>query len=225
MRAAGREDRRAVHVHVASRPRDDRSRSSSPPRRSPRRADPPQPIRGAAARVRRRSATDDVGSLRRSVEPATVVGPFRAVAGAAPRWAHARSPPTVADRPAPRRSSSTRTTGSGKAWPDCWRSVAASIVVGSGRRAGTRPSILAPTPDPDVVIVDPRLPDVEGGLRLHRPAPGDRAPDIRVLVMTGRTTLERAACDGGADAFIAQDIPPERADRGVIAAAAAAPPR
>lgn len=54
---------------------------------------------------------------------------------------------------------------------------------------------------PDVVIVDPRLPEVDGGIafigRLR-----DAAPGVRILAMSWSDALERAALSGGADAFV-----------------------
>ena len=60
---------------------------------------------------------------------------------------------------------------------------------------------LAAASRPDVVIVDPRLPEVDGGIafigRLR-----DAAPDVRILAMSWSDTLEHAALSGGADGFV-----------------------
>ena len=60
---------------------------------------------------------------------------------------------------------------------------------------------LAAAAHPDVVIVDPRLPEVDGGIafigRLR-----DAAPDVRILAMSWSDTLRHAALSGGADGFV-----------------------
>jgi DNA-binding NarL/FixJ family response regulator len=52
---------------------------------------------------------------------------------------------------------------------------------------------------PDVVVVDPRLPEVDGGLALIRRLRAV-APDVRVLVMSGSDTPQLVdlanSCDG-----------------------------
>lgn len=73
-------------------------------------------------------------------------------------------------------------------------------VVGSAGLPG--PALeLAVSVRPDVVIVDPRLPEVDGGIafiaRLRAMAPG-----VRILAMSWSDALEHAALGGGADGFI-----------------------
>lgn len=70
---------------------------------------------------------------------------------------------------------------------------------------------------PDVVIVDPRLPDVADGMvfisRLRT-----RQPDIRILAMGWSDTLESDALRSGADGFIRKTFRPTELVAAVIGA-------
>jgi two-component system NarL family response regulator/two-component system response regulator DevR len=77
--------------------------------------------------------------------------------------------------------------------------------------------------DPDVVVVDPRLPDVDGGLALigliRLTLPG-----VCVLVMSWSDGLENQALACGADGFIAKSAAPvEIVERITILAGGRAP--
>lgn len=90
------------------------------------------------------------------------------------------------------------------------------LVVGSSGLA--EPALdLAAEFRPDVVVVDPRLPEVEGGLgfiaRLRA-----RCPEIRIVAMSWSDTLERAALDGGADAFLRKTFRPTELVAAIMAA-------
>jgi DNA-binding NarL/FixJ family response regulator len=73
-------------------------------------------------------------------------------------------------------------------------------VVGSAGQPGTALELVA-SAHPDVVIVDPRLPEVDGGIafiaRLRSVAPG-----VRIVAMSWSDALEHAAISGGADGFV-----------------------
>lgn len=77
---------------------------------------------------------------------------------------------------------------------------------------------LAVSTHPDVVIVDPRLPEVDGGLafiaRLR-----STAPEVRILAMSWSDTLEHAALDGGADGFVRKTFRPAELVAAIVAAA------
>jgi DNA-binding response OmpR family regulator len=70
---------------------------------------------------------------------------------------------------------------------------------------------------PDVVVVDPRLPDVADGMvfisRLRT-----RQPDIRILAMSWSDTLEADVRRSGADGFIRKTFRPAELVASVVAA-------
>jgi DNA-binding NarL/FixJ family response regulator len=77
---------------------------------------------------------------------------------------------------------------------------------------------------PDVVVLDPRLPEVEVGLALigamHRVR-----PEVRILVMGWSGDHEQLAMDAGADGFICKSADPVTVVEAVLAVAlGAAPP-
>jgi DNA-binding NarL/FixJ family response regulator len=80
------------------------------------------------------------------------------------------------------------------------------VVVGSSGEAG-RAFDLANAVRPDVCIIDPRLPEVDGGLgfiaRLR-----SSCPEVRILAMSWSDVLERAALDGGAHGFVRKTFRP-----------------
>ena len=90
-------------------------------------------------------------------------------------------------------------------------------VVGSTCEAAPALEIVRET-RPDVVVVDPRLPDIDGGLsfigRLR-----EIAPDVRVLVMSSADTADKADLAAAADGFIRKTFRPNDLVTAVIAAA------
>ena len=89
-------------------------------------------------------------------------------------------------------------------------------VVGSSGLPG--PALdLAAQHRPDVVIVDPRLPEMDGGLAFIA---GLRAscPDVRILAMSWSDALERPAIDGGAHAFLRKTFRPTELIAAIVAA-------
>ncbi len=54
---------------------------------------------------------------------------------------------------------------------------------------------------PDLVIVDPRLPDTDGGLAFIRDLRG-AMPDVVILAMSGSAAVEHLVMDCGADGFV-----------------------
>ena len=89
-------------------------------------------------------------------------------------------------------------------------------VVGSSGLPG--PALaLAAEHHPDVVIVDPRLPEMDGGLAFIA---GVRAscPEVRILAMSSSATLERPAIDGGAHAFLRKTFRPTELIAAIVAA-------
>ena len=71
---------------------------------------------------------------------------------------------------------------------------------------------------PDVVIVDPRLPEVDSGIdfmaRLRR-----LMPQVRILAMSWSDTLEPTAMRGGADGFVRKTFRPTELVAAIVAAA------
>lgn len=91
------------------------------------------------------------------------------------------------------------------------------LVVGSSGLAG--PAFdLATDHRPDVVMVDPRLPEVDGGLtfiaRLRA-----ALPEVRILAMSWSDALERPAIDGGAHGFVRKTFRPDDLTAAIVAAA------
>jgi DNA-binding NarL/FixJ family response regulator len=67
--------------------------------------------------------------------------------------------------------------------------------------------------EPDVVVLDPRLPDVDGGLALITVL-RRRRPDIRVLVLAWAVSHENHVLASGADALLPKSLAPqERVER------------
>jgi DNA-binding NarL/FixJ family response regulator len=80
------------------------------------------------------------------------------------------------------------------------------LVVGSAGGPGEALALVE-SAAPDIVIVDPRLPEVDAGLafitRLRAVAPG-----VRILAMSWSDALEHTALDGGADGFVRKTFRP-----------------
>ena len=177
-------------------------------------AEPPgsrQPRHARACRPKsRRSATDDVGGLRRSAEAGRVDGPFRADRGAAPRWGHAQPGP-VTDGPLRvlvvdaddrvRESLAGLLAIGGQA---CRRRERRAV--GPGPRPRARPPI--PTSSSSI----PACPRSTAGSRSSR---GLRAlvPAMRILAMSWSDTLECGRARERRRRVRPQDLPPDRADR------------
>jgi DNA-binding NarL/FixJ family response regulator len=89
-------------------------------------------------------------------------------------------------------------------------------VVGSSGLAGPAMD-LASECRPDVVVVDPRLPEVDGGLDFIAGLRA-RCPEVRVVAMSWSDALERAALDGGAHAFLRKTFRPAELIAAIVAA-------
>jgi DNA-binding NarL/FixJ family response regulator len=90
------------------------------------------------------------------------------------------------------------------------------VVVGSAGQAVDALE-LAESASPDVVIVDPRLPEVDGGLafitKLHA-----RTPSVRVLIMSWTEGLEHSALAERADGFVRKTFRPSELVAAILAA-------
>ena len=91
------------------------------------------------------------------------------------------------------------------------------LVVGSAGQAEAA-LVLATEQRPDVIVVDPRLPEVDGGLAFITSL---RAccPDVRVLAMSWSDALERPALDGGAHGFVRKTFRPADLIAAIVATA------
>ena len=94
------------------------------------------------------------------------------------------------------------------------------IVVASAGCAGTAFD-LAIDSRPDVVIVDPRLPEVDSGIaliaRLRAHLPG-----VRILAMSWSDSLEAAVIESGANGFLRKTFRPSELVAAVLAASQSA---
>ena len=76
---------------------------------------------------------------------------------------------------------------------------------------------------PDVVVVDPRLPEVDGGIafitRLRAELPG-----VRILAMSWSDSLESAVISSGADGFVRKTFRPSELTAAILAAGRAPDP-
>ena len=90
-------------------------------------------------------------------------------------------------------------------------------VVGTAGQAGPALDVVIAT-HPDIVVIDPRLPEMDGGLsfiaRLRA-----LAPDVRVLVMSGVDPAEGSDLQGVADGFVRKTFRPTDLVAAVCAAA------
>jgi DNA-binding NarL/FixJ family response regulator len=91
------------------------------------------------------------------------------------------------------------------------------VVVGSAGLAGDALD-LAESAAPDVVIVDPRLPEVDAGLAFITKLRA-RAPLVRVLVMSWTEGLEHSALAERADGFVRKTFRPSELVAAILAAA------
>jgi DNA-binding response OmpR family regulator len=70
---------------------------------------------------------------------------------------------------------------------------------------------------PDVVIVDPRLPEVEGGIALITSLRAS-LPSVRILAMSWSDSLESAVRESGADGFVRKTFRPSELTAAIVAA-------
>ncbi len=89
-------------------------------------------------------------------------------------------------------------------------------VVGNAGQPGPAFDIVLAT-DPDIVVIDPRLPEVDGGLSFIRRV-RLAAPQIRILVM-GTDSAEGTDLQRAADGFIRKTFRPSDLVAAVVAAA------
>ena len=71
--------------------------------------------------------------------------------------------------------------------------------------------------DPDVVIVDPRLPEVDSGIAFISRI-RTSLPDVRILAMSWSDTLEPNLLESGADGFVRKTFRPSELVAAVLAA-------
>ena len=90
------------------------------------------------------------------------------------------------------------------------------LVVGSSGQAQIALA-LAHEHHPDVVVVDPRLPEVDGGVSFIAELRAS-CPDVRVLAMSWSNALERPAIDGGAHGFVRKTFRPTELIAAIVAA-------
>ena len=91
-------------------------------------------------------------------------------------------------------------------------------VVGSTGRTGEALDLVTET-HPDIVVLDPRLPELDGGGLSFIGRLRAIAPDVRVLVMTGADPAEQADLVAAADGYVRKTFRPSDLVAAVIAAA------
>ena len=94
-------------------------------------------------------------------------------------------------------------------------------VVGTAGDPGAALDLISAT-DPDIVMVDPRLPDVDRGLGLIGRL-RDSAPDVRILVMSWSDSLEDGLATCGADGFVRKTFRPSELLAAIKAAGVSVP--
>ena len=70
---------------------------------------------------------------------------------------------------------------------------------------------------PDVVVVDPRLPEVDGGIAFITRLRAE-LPAVRILAMSWSDTLESTALQSGADGFVRKTFRPTELTAAIVAA-------
>ena len=95
------------------------------------------------------------------------------------------------------------------------------VVVGTAGDPGTAMHLTSTT-SPDIVMLDPRLPDVDHGIGLIRRLRND-APGVRVVVMSWTSSPEDALATCGADGFVRKTFRPSELFAAIEAAGALAP--
>jgi two-component system, NarL family, response regulator DevR len=91
------------------------------------------------------------------------------------------------------------------------------VVVGSAGVAGDALAVIDATM-PDVVIVDPRLPEVDRGLAFMASLRAAR-PETRILAMSWSDAMQETALTGGADGFVRKTFRPNDLIGAILAAA------
>ena len=91
-------------------------------------------------------------------------------------------------------------------------------VVGSAGQTGPAIDVVVAT-RPDIVIIDPRLPEVARGLTLIREIRA-AAPGVRILIMSGTDVIEQADLVRSADGVVRKTFRPSDLVAAVVAAAA-----
>jgi len=94
------------------------------------------------------------------------------------------------------------------------------LVVGSSGEAGSALD-LAISFRPDVVVVDPRLPEVDSGLNLIAMLRA-QCPEVRILALSSSDALERAVLAGGAHRCVRKTFRPAELIAAVFATGDAA---
>jgi len=89
------------------------------------------------------------------------------------------------------------------------------VVIGSAGQAGQALDLVVDD-RPDIVIVDPRLPELEGGLAFIREL-RDRVPEVRILAMSWSDALEAISIDGGAHGFVRKTFRPTELVAAILA--------
>jgi len=90
------------------------------------------------------------------------------------------------------------------------------VVVGSAGQPARALDLLA-AESPDVVIVDPRLPEVAGGLKFIQRVRA-RRPDVRIVVMSWNDGLEDPALAAASDGFIRKTFRPSELIAAILTA-------
>jgi DNA-binding NarL/FixJ family response regulator len=90
------------------------------------------------------------------------------------------------------------------------------VVVGSAGQSARALDLLA-AESPDVVIVDPRLPEVAGGLKFIERVRA-RRPDVRIVVMSWSDRLDDPGLAAAGDGFIRKTFRPNDLIAAIIAA-------
>ena len=91
-------------------------------------------------------------------------------------------------------------------------------VVGSAGQTGPAIDVVVAT-RPDIVIIDPRLPEVARGLTLIHEIRA-AAPGVRILIMSGTDVIEQADLVRSADGVVRKTFRPSDLVAAVVAAAA-----
>ena len=162
----------------------------------------------ASTPIRPPSATDDVGGHRRSAgRPWAMVRSARRPR-AAPSGACNPTPPGSGRSVS---SSSTRTSGSARAWRGCCASASSCASSAAPGEAGPALELVA-RHQPDVVVVDPRLPEPDAA-STSSSGFARSAPGVRILVMSGTDPSDQADLVGRRRRVHPQDLPAQRPGR------------
>jgi DNA-binding NarL/FixJ family response regulator len=94
-------------------------------------------------------------------------------------------------------------------------------VVAVAGHAGSALESIAAT-SPDVVVVDPRLPDIDGGVALLDEI-RRRRPDCRIVILSWSDRLEGVSLASDPDSFVAKSATPSDLIEAILAAAGRRP--